>query len=84
MAKHHALINQSEIMSNLVQNAIYKMMKSSWTPGYIGQCYFQPESSTTAASRVVASAIAGVSSQLMAPSATSASIGSTPMPAQFS
>ena len=83
MAKHHALINQSEIMSNSVQNAIYKMMKSSGTPGYIGSCYFQPESSTAAASRVVASAIAGVSSQLMAPSATSAGIESTPMPAQF-
>ena len=29
------LINQSGIMSNLVQNAIYRMMKGNWTPGYI-------------------------------------------------
>ena len=35
MAMHHALINQSGIMSNSVQNAIYRMMKGNWTPGYI-------------------------------------------------
>ena len=39
MAMHHALINQSKVMMNSVQNAIYDMMKNSWTPGYTGPCY---------------------------------------------
>jgi len=83
MAMNHALINQSQIMSNSVHNAIYETMKNSWTPGYTGPCYSQPESSVTIARRAAASAIAGSSSQPMAPSATSAGIESTPMPAQF-
>jgi hypothetical protein len=28
-AMHHALINQSKVMTNSVQNAIYEMMKSN-------------------------------------------------------
>ena len=84
MAKHHALINQSEIMSNSVQNAIYGMTMGNWTLGYIGPCYSQLEPSAAAASREAASAIEGISSRLMVPSATSAGIGSTPVPAQFS
>ena len=39
MATHHALINQSKVMTNMVQNAIYDMMNNNWTPRYKGPCY---------------------------------------------
>jgi hypothetical protein len=78
-AMHHALINQSKVMMNSVQNAIYEMMKSIWTPGYTGPCYSQSESSAAAADREAASAAAGIGSQPMAPSTAPAGTGPIPM-----
>ena len=68
MAMHHALNKQSKVMMNSVKNAIYDMMKESWTPGYIWLCYFQPESLAAAANKAAASAAASIGSQPMAPS----------------
>ena len=82
-AMHHALINQSKVMTNSVQNAIYEMMKSNWTPGYTGPCYSQSESSAAATDRATASAAAGIGSQPMAPSTAPAGTGPIPMPQPF-
>ena len=77
---HHALINQSGVMTNSILNAIYETMKGNWAPRYTGPCFSHPESSATAASRAVASTAADVDSQSIALSAASAGAGAPPMP----
>ena len=58
----HTVINQSGIMMNSIQNAIYEMMKDNWIPRYTGSCYSQSESSAAAASKAAAFAAADISS----------------------
>jgi hypothetical protein len=38
-AMHHAMINQSNILLNLIQNAIRETMAGSLHIGYKGSCY---------------------------------------------
>ena len=59
-AMHHALINQSGVMTSFVKNAVYQMMCGRWEPGYTGSCYSNPETLVAAASRAVASATASI------------------------
>ena len=59
-AMHHAMITKSKVMTNSIQNAIYQMISSQWTPGYIMLEYSQAESSVAAASRATTSPAAGI------------------------
>jgi len=79
-AMHHTLINQSKVMTNSVQNAIYQMINSQLTPGYKGSAYSQLESSAAAATRATTSPAACIGFEPMADGAAQANTGFNPMP----
>ena len=82
-AMHHALINQSKVMMNYVQNIVHQMMSGQWTPGNIGPVHSQAESSAAAATRVAASLATDIGFQPMAECAAQAGAGFAPMPPAF-
>jgi len=79
-AMHHAMINQSNVLRNSMQNAIYyQMMTDNYQPRYRGPCYSQPESSAATASRAVASATSSIGTHPPTLSTVQPGIGFYPM-----
>jgi hypothetical protein len=58
-AMHHAMINQSNVLMNSIQNAVRETMASGLQMGYKGLSYSQPKSSAPAASRAGSATMAG-------------------------
>jgi hypothetical protein len=58
-AMHNAMINQSNILMNSIQNAIRETMASSMQMGYKEPCYSQPKSSAAAGARARGAAVSG-------------------------